>query len=545
MPSVSDLSVLDTVGTLSPLQQVQVEAYIAGTRRDGSIPINTPSGLWAATVAAGYSALTAQQCLGIINAAGAAVTTSQASQIPATITFDADQLVIPASPWTTGAAPTKISTERVSYYQWNKAALAPLVTPNCITIPPGVTHVKITLTGKALTDWAAAATVSQMAFAIRTLFRSTRSTTFGSEFLATTWGSADVWSPINTVWNIDLWLSIADLGISAMDAARGGTAKFWFGRDVSHARDLFSDNVGLYSISITPIVGLPLPSNTLKAQLTTKINDAITARAPYTNAKARFSSKNHGTPAYTLSSTRFDVPGICDFSGTSLWNSTHAEFRGITLVGPQHVLMCRHYVATAGSTVRFVDSSGTLHSRTLVTTNLFTNPTDMPYIDLATGMLDSPLPANVPWYKTLSQTGGFADKIVMKGKGIPVVMQFTGQDWMSIDEIQYFSTTGLDSAAYCLDATENGGLASWYINYSTSTDSGSPLWLLMPDGELVLVGCFSAFGGGTVKFKGFSCLAHPRVFAAANTSLATHSTPGALVPYDFSAYPTLTGYGYA
>jgi hypothetical protein len=469
-----------------------------------------------------------------------AVTAAQ----PSTVTFDADQLVVPVSPWTTGATPTKVSTERVAYYRWNKAAIAPLVTPYCITLPPGVTHVKFLFTLKALTNWGAELTAPQVAFKVITLFRGLRATEFGSESAYTAKGTGDPYATTNNCSQVELWLSIADLGISAEDAANGGTAKFWFGRDVGHAQDFFGADIGLYSVGITPITGRTLPSNTLKELLVTKMLAAVIARGPYANAKARFATKdNSGNGSFTMSSTRFDVPSVCDFSGTCVWNQSGAEFRGVTLISPDCFVMANHYPVNVGHTVRFVDSTGTVHNRTVTARNLFTNPTDIPMLDVAVGVLDSPLPASVPWYSVVSPS--ILDKVIMSGRGIPIVSQLTGQDWMTIREVQYLLATGLNPFCLTGEPSENSTFTSWYIIESTATDSGSPLFLLMPDNELVLLGWQNIGGGSTVKWNGAACLANQRVYDAVNSSLSTAGTSTQLTPYDFSSYPTLTGYGYA
>lgn len=106
-----------------------------------------------------------------------------------------------------------------------------------------------------------------------------------------------------------------------------------------------------------------------------------------------YSTQDHATPNYVRNTSLWcaDV----DLTALSPWNSTGEFQRAGTLISPLHCVYAAHFSIAHGSTIRFVASDGTVHTRTIVTSHILTDPYSGTASDIEIGTLNSSLPAAI------------------------------------------------------------------------------------------------------------------------------------------------------
>lgn len=105
-----------------------------------------------------------------------------------------------------------------------------------------------------------------------------------------------------------------------------------------------------------------------------------------------FDTQDHSSPSYVRNPDWWAAD--CDFTAVSPWNSNSAGRKGGTLITPRHMLACSHWEISVGSTVRFIASDNTVHSRTILARKR--HPSYAPYRpDFTLYTLSSDLPAAI------------------------------------------------------------------------------------------------------------------------------------------------------
>lgn len=181
-----------------------------------------------------------------------------------------------------------------------------------------------------------------------------------------------------------------------------------------------------------------------------------------------------------------------DFSGLSL-----ERRRQCTLISPRHVIMAKHYQRAIGDTIKFRDPAGVVHSRTLV--GKISEP-DTPATpdyyysnsDGTVGILDSPLPESVKYYKLLP--AGYAWDDILKGslalatdqQGKALVNAIVGiTAYKNIPANVDRHRVAMVQGRYYTAQTYN--VPSVLCEQLISGDSSSPTFLVY-EGELVVIG---------------------------------------------------------
>jgi len=214
--------------------------------------------------------------------------------------------------------------------------------------------------------------------------------------------------------------------------------------------------------------------------------------------------------------------GQVDFSGVAFDAN-----RTCTMISPRHVLMATHYQRNVGATVVFHDSTGVMHSATLIAKQSIpggTNP------DITVGLLDTDVP--VKYYKVLPPQTGWINYL----NSVLVVSTHHTRK-ASLREVG--SIYGL----YISFMESSAVPTSYYIPPVVGT-SGNPNFLLI-NGEPILISTFTFGGPGIGPF-----FSEPSNFNAINSimtslgggyQLETIDVCICPLDYAFSAYGGLTG----
>lgn len=168
--------------------------------------------------------------------------------------------------------------------------------------------------------------------------------------------------------------------------------------------------------------------------------------------------------------------GQVDFSGIAFDDS-----RTLTLISPRHVLMANHYQRGIGDVIVFHDSSGNIHSATLIAKQNVpggTNP------DITVGLLDVDVP--VKYYKVLPPQTNWA--ICLNNR--LVISTHHTRD-ASIRKVS--STSGL-----YINFSQSSAVPASYYAPVVSGNSGNPSFLMI-NGEPILISTFT-FSNGTGPF---------------------------------------------
>jgi len=214
----------------------------------------------------------------------------------------------------------------------------------------------------------------------------------------------------------------------------------------------------------------------------------------------RFTSFNHASANYVPNPNLW-ASGL-DFSGVSVWNSSSNNVRrGAVAVAPDIVVMANHFPVQNGGTVRYLDSGSQVVERTIAASRTIPNS------DIRVGLLNSPLPETVTFYKVLP--ADYRNRLWFEHQ-IPVVCP--SQDMI----IGLRETTHMDMPAYSQhpNAPSNHGVHGADNPFVGSNlpervarrmdvrsgDSGQPCLYCLGN-ELILVGTWAtASGFAAIKF---------------------------------------------
>lgn len=142
-----------------------------------------------------------------------------------------------------------------------------------------------------------------------------------------------------------------------------------------------------------------LASGSAAAAASAEVDGRIASADP-ASSKAIFSTANHSLGSYLRNSGCW-ASGI-DLTCASPWNSIGGQQRAGTLISPRHVLFAAHYPLSGGCSIRFVDNSNNVVTRTV--TAVAVHPNYSPYFpDIGVGVLDSAVPSSVSFAKVLPQ----------------------------------------------------------------------------------------------------------------------------------------------
>ena len=196
-----------------------------------------------------------------------------------------------------------------------------------------------------------------------------------------------------------------------------------------------------------------------------------------------FISQDHATRGYMRNEDLWCAD--LDLTGLSPWNSSGGHKKAGTLITPRHVIGAAHYEYSIGTVVRFVETNGTVHDRTVA--GKTRHPDYKPHFpDLTIYTLDSDLPSSItPCTVMPSDYSKYFDNIY-KSK-IPCIGFDQEEkaliiDWANGGRMR----TPTDSKRLIFNESKIKG------------DSGNPAFLVL-EGKLVLitVWTYGGAGGGT------------------------------------------------
>ena len=217
--------------------------------------------------------------------------------------------------------------------------------------------------------------------------------------------------------------------------------------------------------------------------------------ASYANC-ALFSTRDDADATYAWNANFWghDIDLTC----LSPWNSYHQNQQAGTLVSPRHLIFANHYVPATGTTIRFIESDGTVVARTVTALQRAGS-----VADIAVAILDSDVPSGISFANVLP-----ADAWTAKLPGISYLSRLpilcTNQDkWGFVGSLgvlsprpgadtQLNSNVPSDTTQFAF-AIQGDGLPSPRMG-----DSGSPSFLVI-NGAPVVVMLWTATGSGTTS----------------------------------------------
>ena len=312
--------------------------------------------------------------------------------------------------------------------------------------------------------------------------------------------------------NSGIVLGSDEFGI-ASGVSAGSTSLVAISTDgsLSAANLTVSSSVGAVSTTFDDYV-----AGSLAKEVSDAIDTRISGQTPSV-AKPIFSTLDHSTPSYVRNTSgwAYDL----DLTSISPWNSTGGRTMAGTLISPRHIVFAAHYQINNGATIRFVDGSNNIITRTM--TNKLTHPDYTPYYpDITIGILDSDVPAGIGFAKILPQNWANYLPSLSTSYRLPCLVLDQEEKALVSDlrqmtgSINFWIPTKPDRFAF----------------YETiiDGDSGNPAFLIIDD-ELVIitVWTFGGAGGGT------SILYHKD---AINTMMATLGGGYSLTEIDLSGF---------
>jgi len=130
--------------------------------------------------------------------------------------------------------------------------------------------------------------------------------------------------------------------------------------------------------------------------LSHSIDSKIYGKSGTTGEKNIFSTKTHGTSTYIRNTGcwAYDI----DLTPISVWNSNGEDVRAGTLISPRHVILANHYSVPNGTTMRWVDRSNNVVTRTV------SNQIQIGSSDIQILLLDSDVPSNISFCKVVDSS---------------------------------------------------------------------------------------------------------------------------------------------
>lgn len=214
-----------------------------------------------------------------------------------------------------------------------------------------------------------------------------------------------------------------------------------------------------------------------------------------------------------------------DLTCISPWNSLEAHKRAGTLITPRHVIFAQHFPLPNGTEIRFVDSTDTIHTRTV------SNTAQILTTDIRVGVLDSDLPSTIRFAKILpSNWATYFPTASEPNLAIPVLA--TDQDenllYMETRQLHYLYGGVRYVSLKRADELVRTQFAALHEQFITG-DSGSAAFFVF-NREPVLAGCVYGSDSQT-RFV----LPSPHHYAAdINTALTTLGGGYQLTTFDLA-----------
>ncbi len=224
--------------------------------------------------------------------------------------------------------------------------------------------------------------------------------------------------------------------------------------------------------------------NSARKDATDAVMDRIDGKTPAV-AMPIFSTQDHSTPTYTRNTNCWAAD--LDLTPISPWNSHNSYRRAGVLISPCHILCAAHYPIDDDSTIRFIDASNNVITRTMETMIVHPDYDEpSPDYDIAIGVLNNDVPAGIGHVKILPDD--WEDYLPTNGTDIPILTTDDKEEAIVRD----LSDLSLDSRAY-YDGSSNP-IRSPFKGSIWIGDSGNPVFMIL-DGQLVLL-CVHTFPNG-------------------------------------------------
>lgn len=207
-----------------------------------------------------------------------------------------------------------------------------------------------------------------------------------------------------------------------------------------------------------------------------------------------YATQNHAGGIYVRRHDHL-LPGI-DLSCISPWNSNNANFRGGTLITPQHVAIATHYPIPVGATIRFVSMNNVVVDRVITASNITR-------LDVRILTLASPVPATIkPALGMPTDWQDYLGPTFVKTTGL-----FITDQQERLVPCAYIGApgqiSGVDSIRYDIPSFN----ASYFTSLNSqfrrpiSGDSGNSMFMVIKDQVVALASIHTPAGGDAIYDK--------------------------------------------
>jgi len=205
------------------------------------------------------------------------------------------------------------------------------------------------------------------------------------------------------------------------------------------------------------------------------------------NLLPMYTTQNHSTQTYVRNTNCWAYQYLDQLTAISPWNSTGNARRAGTLITPRHIIFAAHYQLSNNTTIRFVDPDNNVITRTM--THRKRHPNYSPYFpDLAVGVLDSDVPADIKFCKVLPDD--WQDYIPTNIFRMPCLCLDQEEKAIITDGSQIKATTTIFTQPVSTSDRNK------FYESKISGDSGNPAFLII-GGELVLLTVWTYGGAGS------------------------------------------------
>lgn len=267
----------------------------------------------------------------------------------------------------------------------------------------------------------------------------------------------------------------------------------------------------------TALVPVSYVSGSLGLHLNNQIDGLIAGKVPSPTTQNIFVSEDHTNAVYVRNTSC--IANLTGITALSNWNSDEANRKAGTLVSPRHIVFANHFAMGNGTTLRFVDASNNVTTRTITAQQAVSGITSG---DICVGLLDSDVPSGIAHLKVLSSSV-LSSK--MPGSNLIRfgIFQFNQQHQAIVTDALFN-----DSIAVVSTFTPTNSNRLQFNIPIVNGDSGGA-WCAVINGELILV-C-TALATNTGEGDAYS-------ISAINSVMTSLGGGYQLTQYDLTSFPS-------
>jgi|694.fasta_scaffold119973_4 hypothetical protein len=257
-----------------------------------------------------------------------------------------------------------------------------------------------------------------------------------------------------------------------------------------------SKTLNFSTSDVNNIIFTNYQNSSLAKHIVDTISSRVTNKVASTS-KNIFSTQNHSESIYVRNENCWAY-GL-DLTCISPWNSLAAHQRAGTLISPRHMVFAAHYPITVGTTIRFVDLSNTVVTRTITGISTVLNT------DIQIAILNSDVPNSISfarilppnWFSYLPSLYSNSMNVFQRDLSFGLPALCLDQEEKALLNDLIGMSSGMSSASFGIP--NNSKNAEFYETI-ISGDSGNPSFLIINNTLVLISTWFFPTSGPFVTF---------------------------------------------